>query len=143
MYVQAPQVNIATHNIMYTNHVYGVGRSGTNMHFSDPCTTGDIRLWGEGNIELCNGHGVWSAVYDNNWDWCDATVACRQLNYTNFSKVIFSYPHDSISAEYNNPRRACTGGLRYLSCVCLFVCYQSFGYTVCFCTQSKVCSGIF
>ena len=58
---------------------------------SDPCSSGDIRLWGgetesEGNIEICTDHGVWSAVCDEYWDTADAAVACRQLNYTNPSK---------------------------------------------------------
>ena len=61
------------------------------LTISDPCSSGDIRLWGgqteyEGNIEICTDHGVWSAVCDRYWDNIDATVACRQLNYTSFSK---------------------------------------------------------
>ena len=40
----------------------------------------------EGNIEICNDYGVWSAVYDYYWDYSDAFVACRQLNYRDFSK---------------------------------------------------------
>ena len=60
--------------------------------FSDPCSLGDIRLWGgeteyEGNIEICTNHSVWSAVYDYSWDTDDAVVACKQLNYTDSSKV--------------------------------------------------------
>ena len=65
------------------------------LTLSDPCSSGDIRLWGgqteyEGNIEICTDHGVWSAVCDRYWDNIDAIVACRQLNYTNTSKEISS-----------------------------------------------------
>ena len=57
------------------------------ISFADPCSMGDIRLWGgkteyEGNIELCTNHGLWSAVSENSWSNADAVVACRQLNYT-------------------------------------------------------------
>jgi len=68
-----------------------VSKKGCVLTISDPCSSGDIRLWGgqteyEGNIEMCTDHGVWSAVCDRYWDNIDATVACRQLNYTNASK---------------------------------------------------------
>ena len=57
------------------------------IFLADPCSIGDIRLWGgeseyEGNIELCTNHGLWSAVSDSVWTNANAVVACRQLNYT-------------------------------------------------------------
>ena len=50
------------------------------------CTDGDIRLRGgatdsEGRVEICfNNH--WGSICDNGWDISDATVVCKQLNYS-------------------------------------------------------------
>ena len=75
---------------------------------ADPCTSGDIRLWGgktdhEGNIEICSAHGVWSAVSDSSWSSAGAVVACRQLGRTGTSE---DQPNNIFSAGSLN--RRCT-----------------------------------
>ena len=82
MYIETHQVYIST--IKSVN-------SCSEFPNSDPCSSGDTRLWGgkteyEGNIEICTDHGVWSAVCDVDWGSATAVVACRQLNYANSSK---------------------------------------------------------
>ena len=49
------------------------------------CTNGSIRLVdgassSEGRVELCS-NGVWTTIGDSGWDYNDARVACRQLEY--------------------------------------------------------------
>ena len=71
----------------------------------DNCNDGDIRLRdGDGNsgrVEVClDGH--WGTVCDDGWDSNDATTVCRQLGYTDISKlnndseskIIHTYSHD-------------------------------------------------
>ena len=58
--------------------------------FTAPCATGDIRLVGggvpnEGRIEICMNN-VWGTVCDDGWDSTDATVVCRQLEYSTTGK---------------------------------------------------------
>ena len=54
------------------------------------CTDGAIRLIGgsvptEGRVEVCQ-NDAWGTVCDDGWTDVDASVACRQLGYSRFSK---------------------------------------------------------
>ena len=52
------------------------------------CSDGDLRLVGgavpyEGRVEVCYQNS-WGTICDNSWSSADATVVCRQLNFTSF-----------------------------------------------------------
>ena len=54
------------------------------------CPSGGIRLIGgsvptEGRVEVCL-NSAWGTVCDDGWTDVDASVACRQLGYSRFSK---------------------------------------------------------
>ena len=74
------------------------------------CTNGDIRLIGgsnsyEGRVEICNNN-AWGTVCDDLWGTPDATVVCRQLNYSTTGKIqtnainlyLKVYPHATSGA---------------------------------------------
>ncbi len=62
------------------------------------CTQGDIRLQGgtrlQGRVEVCNNN-VWGTVCDDIWGAVDATVACRQLGFSDQGMYISACQHVS------------------------------------------------
>lgn len=61
-------------------------------HFASntACINGALRLVGglnqyEGRLEICINN-VWGTICDNMWDSTDASVACKQLGYSENSE---------------------------------------------------------
>uniref|UniRef100_A0A1X7VPG7 Deleted in malignant brain tumors 1 protein n=1 Tax=Amphimedon queenslandica TaxID=400682 RepID=A0A1X7VPG7_AMPQE len=69
-------------DIIHSNsHHYDIG-----VRCEPPCTNGDIRLQGSSNplvgrVEVCVNK-TWGTICDRRWDNSDATVACRQLGFS-------------------------------------------------------------
>ena len=58
-----------------------------------PCTEGSVTVVSDVYnsslqlVEMCSSEGVWSPVCDYNWTMDDATVVCRELEYTFLGKL--------------------------------------------------------
>ena len=57
----------------------------TELSVPSNCTSGNIQLVsgssdGEGRVEVCY-QGVWTTVDGQSWDYNDARVLCRHLEY--------------------------------------------------------------
>ncbi|XP_019850360.1 PREDICTED: neurotrypsin-like [Amphimedon queenslandica] len=60
------------------------------------CTTGEVRLVNgttpdQGRVEICI-NGVWGTVCDDNWNYNNARVVCRQLGYNTDDATYFRGP---------------------------------------------------
>ena len=72
------------------NHISNFRRSHILLRSTGTCIDGTIRLIGgslptEGRVEVCR-NDAWGTVCDDSWSDVDASVACRQLGYSRFSK---------------------------------------------------------
>ena len=62
-----------------------------------PCTEGSVTVVSDVYnsslqlVEMCSSEGVWSPVCDYNWTIDDATVVCRELEYTYLGKLCMHY----------------------------------------------------
>ena len=88
--------NICMHFCQCQHVAYWFSSQTVNLHsFLARCNDGDIRLVGgtleeEGRIEVCMNE-VWGTVCDDLFTSVDASVVCRQLGYSRYSKFFINW----------------------------------------------------
>jgi hypothetical protein len=88
-----------------------------------PCTEGSVTVVSDVYnsslqlVEMCSSEGVWSPVCDYNWTMDDATVVCRELEYTFLVKMEV-LTREGASIHHSNEIPECRGNEnKLISCL--------------------------